>query len=419
LGRTTLTSLSAFRHASYALSLDDDQEQIDRIAADLAHDVTDFVSQELRLSGSLGSRTSYVLGFYYFDQRVTTDRLLTLGIDSGLPPGAALTTAGQVKTTSYALFGELEHHFDFGLVWSVGLRFTQEHRDAKFAQRDPTGIWTMIGLPNLSYAGSADDEDLSPSLTLLQPITPDIAVYGRIATGLNSAAFNVDLVSSTAGLTARPERATSFEIGLKSDLFRRRLRANAALFMTSYDDMQVSQLLGVGASLDNAGKATIKGFEVELTGHVSSRIKLNASLGYVDAVYDRYPQCGVPVSLGGGSTDCAGKTIIGAPRYTVSSSIEYTVPVSIGAVVARVSYNFQSPVNFEATNSPRFRGDTRNIVDTHIALSTARWDLSAWAKNVTDDVYVAYRDDRSAIGARQTTAYGDPRTFGVTATFRF
>jgi iron complex outermembrane receptor protein len=152
---------------------------------------------------------------------------------------------------------------------------------------------------------------------------------------------------------------------------------------------------------------------------VSSRIKLNASLGYVDAVYDRYPQCGVPVSLGGGSTDCAGKTIIGAPRYTVSSSIEYTVPVSIGAVVARVSYNFQSPVNFEATNSPRFRGDTRNIVDTHIALSTARWDLSAWAKNVTDDVYVAYRDDRSAIGARQTTAYGDPRTFGVTATFRF
>ena len=77
--------------------------------------------------------------------------------------------------------------------------------------------------------------------------------YVRIAQGFRSAAFNIDLVPSTNRLSAGPEHATTYEGGLKTEFFNNSMRANFAIFDTQYENMQVSQLLGSGVTLDNAG----------------------------------------------------------------------------------------------------------------------------------------------------------------------
>ena len=56
------------------------------------------------------------------------------------------------------------------------------------------------------------------------------------------------------------------------------------------------------------------------------------------------------------------------------------------------------------------------MLDTAVTLAQPRWSVAVWAKNLTDQVYETYRDDRSATGVLRTTAYGAPRTFGVTLT---
>ena len=47
-----------------------------------------------------------------------------------------------------------------------------------------------------------------------------------------------------------------------------------------------------------------------------------------------------------------------------------------------------------------------------------KYSVLMWVENLTDDTYITYADDRSAIGVLKTTAYGAPRTFGATLTAR-
>ena len=85
----------------------------------------------------------------------------------------------------------------------------------------------------------------------------------------------------------------------------------------------------------------------------------------------------------------------------------------------RLDYEFKSPVYYEATNSKRFESDLRNIFNTRAGLGLGNYEVFVWVKNLTDDTYITYSDDRSAVGALRTTAYGPPRTFGATLSTSF
>jgi iron complex outermembrane receptor protein len=418
MGFATLTSISAFRMSDYHASLDDDQSQLTYLSKDHWSDRTKIFSQELRLSGDIGDALTYTAGLYYFYQNVSTNRELDIGSSFGIPDNPPLFTIGSVATHTYAAFANADYHLTDKFTLSGGLRYTAEAKSAAFNQIDPTGIFALLALPSLSYAKKETSYDLSPMGSASYQFTPDIMAYARAAQGFKSAAFNVDLVGSTNGLYAGPEHATTYEGGIKTDLFDKRMRADFSIFDTEYDNMQVSQLLGSGVTLNNAGKAQIKGGEAELTGYVTQYLKLQGSLGYLDAHYTSYDNCSIPASLGGGVTDCSGNQIIGAPAWTYQAAAEYVYPVDIGDLIGRLEYTGQSAVYDEATNSKRFETDARSIVNARLTLESGIWSFTAWTKNLFNETYVTYHDDRSTIGVFQTTAYGDPRTYGVTITVR-
>ena len=49
-----------------------------------------------------------------------------------------------------------------------------------------------------------------------------------------------------------PEKARTYEVGIKADSFDRRLRTNATLFYTDYNDFQVAQFTGGNGTTTNA-----------------------------------------------------------------------------------------------------------------------------------------------------------------------
>jgi len=57
-------------------------------------------------------------------------------------------------------------------------------------------------------------------------------------------------------------------------------------------------------------------------------------------------------------------------------------------------------------------------VKARIGIETEHMSLAGWVENLTKEVYETYRDDRTALGILRTTAYGAPRTFGMTLTAR-
>ena len=64
-----------------------------------------------------------------------------------------------------------------------------------------------------------------------------------------------------------PESATNYELGVKADLFDRRLRINADVFTMDYEDLQVTQTNAACLCnlTDNAASAKIEGVEAEFT----------------------------------------------------------------------------------------------------------------------------------------------------------
>src|SRR3546814_19402876 len=114
-----------------------------------------------------------------------------------------------------------------------------------------------------------------------------------------------------------PEKADTFEIGFKSQLFDRMLQVNAAAFYTDYKGIQIQIQRGIGASFENAGNARIKGFEVETIFAPSRVFRVSASAGYIDAYYRRI-------------TDPSGTTTLASrlprvPKGTAKLFPEFTV----------------------------------------------------------------------------------------------
>jgi iron complex outermembrane receptor protein len=408
----TVTSITAYRMAAYRASLDDDQNQIDYMAIDQWGDRTVFWSQEFRLNGEIGSDVKYVAGLFYLGQSASTDRLFALGAGLGVPGGPLLTTRGHVGTRDFAAYGNVDYDITDALTASFGLRYTYEDKDVRFFQDDVTGFYTFIGFPDVTYDRNVSDGDVSPTFSLSYRFSPDAMGYVRIARGYKSAAFNVDLVSTNVGLSADPESATTYEAGLKTSWFDNRVRANASIFETKYNDMQVQQVQGVTIALDNAGAATIDGAELEIEALVLPELRLDLGIGALDPRYDSYPDC-APFGV-----DCSGNQIIAAPAWTGILGLEYTHPLGDAALIARVDYNFQSPVYFDAMNSKAYESDARGLVNVRAGVDFGKYAVTMWAQNLTDDTYITYADNRSAIGVLRTTAYGAPRTFGATLTAR-
>ncbi|MCE7797105.1 TonB-dependent receptor [Sphingobium sufflavum] len=419
LGEMVLTSISAYRQSRYAASLDDDQRQADLLTADLFGDRSELWSQELRLNGKAGDRLNWLAGVYLLDQITHTDRTLAIGMGLGIPGAPQLTTRGRVATRSYAAFGSVDWRLAERLTLSAGLRYTYERKSARFVQDDETGIFAMLDLPDIAFAGRSVDHDVSPTVSLTYAAAPGVRLYGRVARGFKSAAFNVDLAASANGLTAGPEHATTYEGGVKADLLDRRLTLALTRFHTDYADLQVAQITGAGTALSNAGRASIDGFEVEVTARPLDGVRLEGAAGYADAKYDRFAQCAVPLSEGGGASDCAGKALTGAPRFTAHGAAEYAHRTGFGSVTGRVEANHQSSVYFDPTNSERFRGRARTLLNARLSARWTGWTAAVWVENLTDQSYETYRDDRTAMGVLRTTAYGPPRTYGVTVTRQF
>ena len=106
--------------------------------------------------------------------------------------------------------------------------------------------------------------------------------------GFKSGGFNQRYNAAPPGnapISFDPETAETWEVGLKLDPTDT-LRINLAAFSSDYDDIQMTYRLGVVPLLFNAGVASIDGGELELEFAPTDAVRLDASLGYLDATFD-------------------------------------------------------------------------------------------------------------------------------------
>ena len=108
-------------------------------------------------------------------------------------------------------------------------------------------------------------------------LQPNWSVYAAYGTSSNPVGAEIDGGGNDyGGLTAQnvaagPERNTSAEVGMKAELFDRRLLATVALFQTTKDNARETTGTGAAARVVGSGEYVVRGVEVGLGGKIDPR----------------------------------------------------------------------------------------------------------------------------------------------------
>lgn len=386
-------------------------------------------SEELQLSVDTGE-LNLVAGLYYFWEQSRENNMQA--INFVLPGGDASlrldpVIAYEVRSQSYAAFAQASYKpdaLDNRLELTGGVRYTRDKKKIELRHRE-NGALNIIGDRN----GQASFSNVSFMGSLSYRFTPNVMAYAKVATGYKSGGFNPQINQLNK---FDPEKLISAEAGIKSDLFDQHARVNLAAFWSRYKDLQISQFApGTGGAtglIVNAGRATFKGIEGELTIMPLDRLTITGTFGYTDMKYDEFLFRDPATDLLYNIADQA--HFLGAARFNSSLSLSYSLPAfSWGRPNTYLSWAHRSSVTYHpydltapfnrAVMSPR-----QDTLSARIALSDipfggrTQGEIALIGENLLDQDQVNWGIDFGALGFAGVV-YGEPRRFGVQLTVKY
>jgi iron complex outermembrane receptor protein len=259
---------------------------------------------------------------------------------------------------------------------------------------------------------------------------PAVMTYVSYAEGFKGGGWNSHFNSvltpqqQAALQEFKPEKAKTVELGTKLDLLGDSLRLNLAVFDSRYTDMQVTYRgpapAGVAPFLTNAGKASIKGAEAELTWVPATDWSVEASVGHLESRIDRLditPLAVIPPGLQ------VGNELPFAPRWQGHVGLAYTVRTASVSITPRVDGSYQSRTFFDATNTPEIaQHGGYGVLNASVAIGpdAGPWRVTVGANNAADKLYrVAGNSSLSTGSGYAEVAYARPREYFATINFDF
>ena len=319
------------------------------LVEDILRDKLDLFSEEIQLSGG-HDRIHWVAGLYYWDQKGTnrdaryainefrtlpghegpqfllsdvyaSDRCTALRDPATNPhnllpcevvagaiilPNFAYDTLTKADQNGYAVFGEATVSLTDRLDLTLGARYHNQTNNAysgvlapNAAPLAPEGNLYTNGDPWLGTYPNAPtrvqfDQDTYKAALQMQ-FKDNIMGYLSYSEGFDSGG-----VSSTQTSVGRvffpydPQLIKNTEIGIRSDLANNKVRLNATLFHSEWDNIQNAGVVrdpGTGAELPqlvttNVGTAHADGVEIELTLAPTDNLTFNVNVGLLDTGYD-------------------------------------------------------------------------------------------------------------------------------------
>ena len=318
-------------------------------------------------------------------------------------------------------------HVTDGLNVTGGLRYTDEEKTYTFSRTSPLpGVPTdfrVAPLDGLSRTFAGDNIDWR--LAVDYEVAPDIRFYGQVATGFKGGGVNPRPYYETQAVPYEQEKATSYELGLKSTWLERRLRLNLAYYHTDYSDYQgqvslchditPEPLWNTPADLctatRNVGDAKIDGFEVELDARPIPGLSIDGAFSYTDFRF---------VNGIEGSNIVPGVTQAAfVPEWKYALGAQYEIWLGdAGTLTPRLDWTWQSEMQSTIpNNAPGYELgeiESRGLLNARITYRTADedWEFALAATNLTDQFYYNNKYDRSnQVGGNAYGMPGRPREF--------
>ncbi len=423
-------------------------------------------SQEFQFTYT-DSKWQGVAGVYYMKANAFNEFDVLFNASGGL----SLYTRDDIDTKTWAAFADASYSLTNDFSLNFGGRYTNDQRQAAIYKRTYLGLIGSPTLGNPAAVGLAANTDLgkgdlnrtdtkfTPKIGFGWKAAPEHNIYGSYAEGFKGGMFDprMDLGGAPTSLTSlakrkgvEPEKVKTVELGLKSSFNRGRVQTNAAVFFTDYKDVQIpgsiptldaaGNVTGFAGNVTNAGKAKIKGLELEALARVTDNFTVSGMVSFIDAKYKEW-------IVANGLTGAAAKLINVAdaaefqntPKKSANVTATYEWSQAIAgrdggfALSGGVSYKdkiyqaefvrLSGVAALDATvpQNLMLAQDAYSVVDGSLTWTSKDRNLQVGliGRNLTDKRYKVAGYPFGGFFNTVTTFYGDPRIVKATVTLRF
>jgi iron complex outermembrane recepter protein len=394
-------------------------------------------SHELRLNGE-SAKLNWQIGGFYGKENQDVRRGLFL-------PSAAGAFGGQVPflnfffrdvtSTSSAIFGQATYNVNEKLGLTLGLRNTTDKKTRSGADlaSAPFGPPSIIRFfyPNVPT---------SPSQAGLKPLTgvmlenswnqttytagveykadANKMLFAKVSRGYKAGGF--DNIGEYD-----PEQLIAYEIGTKNKLAGNKLKLNASFFYYDYSNQQVSVFINtaVGGGIKNAGKSSIKGFDLELEYAISKNDRLKLTANLLDAKLDNL-RIFTNITVGGAAATeqiLDGNRPVQAPTTTLTARYDHDFKVGKGTLNAGVQTLFKSDYYLQPYNLAMDKQEAYTKTDVNLTYTTGngKYDIGLYAQNLEDNRIKTYASVNGGTINIYNWIFGSPRLMGLQANVRF
>ena len=409
------------------------------------------ITQEFRLqSDTPDARINWVVGAFYTHNRQTAVQIVSdpglykfiLGLTGGifapvLEDGKYTFVQNPViaRDEQTALYGQADVKITDQLTATAGVRLS----DTKFnASAFYHGF--VVG-PPVNDSGSQHEHPVTPKAGLNFKIDPDNMVYATASKGYRVGGYNPRVGAPCAGdpnfagyhTLYGSDSVWSYEVGAKDAFLDHRLRLDTSVYYIDWSNIQ--QAVGLASCgfgyTSNLGKARSQGFDLQADMAITGGLVAGLAVGYNDAKYTQTVKAvpGSPVNL---VTD--GDHIVGWP-WTVATSVQYSFRTfGDHETYMRADYQYQAkqsdtvpgnnPLNGGYQPWAVFELPTTSQLSVRGGMRFDALDVSLFCNNLTDSHPILAKGSSINTGIPgELVGYFEstyrPRTYGVTATYRY
>ncbi|MYN39036.1 TonB-dependent receptor [Duganella sp. FT109W] len=366
-------------------------------------------TQEFRVESKNPGPLNWQTGVYYFKESGD-------GYSDNFDSNTQLQTshlASHQNNEAYAVFGSVSYDVSSDFTVRGGVRYTHDQKD--FRTVSAVNV-VQVGATSVDESKNKANWDLSGTYKL----NKDVSAYARVATGFR--APSIAAASASVPITvADAETITSYEAGIKADLFNRRARASLSVFDFEVKNQQLTVVGGNSnvTKLINAAKSKGRGLEGEIEGFITPDFKTTLSGSYnftkiedPNLYVAKCAQCTITDPIGAnGLVSINGNPLPQAAKWIFNATARYNWPLANGNLFVLTDWSYRSKVNFFLYEAKEFTGKalTEGGLRTGYNWDGGKYEVAAFVRNITDKQQVI-----GAIDFNNLTGFvNEPRQFGV------
>jgi iron complex outermembrane receptor protein len=383
--------------------------------------------QELRLVSSGPSRLQWVVGAFYINReaRVPNYLIVAPGLNAlfGGALGSDLYFRSNITTKSTELAGYADGSYEVidGLKLRAGVRVF--HDTAAYIEQNRVALnfATFAYDPPLSFANHGKGTNTTWRTGLSYEPRRELLFYANVSKGFRVGQTNANFGPSPINPNDyvipegyKPDSTINYEIGTKTSFLNNRVTLNLSGFYIDWKNIQIdgTRISDFRSFIANAGKATVKGVEAEMTARPARGFNLYGSVTVQDGKIDSVPtNIVVPAAVG--------DRLPGLARWKVAGGFEYRWDVGADKkAFVRVDgqYTDASPNAFAngGLNSLYAIDSDFTTIDGSIGVDTRWGNVALYGENLTNNSSVILK----YLASPNPYTSLRPRTFGIRITYK-